>query len=196
MRRCRQWFFYFSFVCMNSLTQLLSDFKQARRDHDQMMKNAPRIIGVESVRLIHENFKISAYDSGHGVEAWPARKPATNKEYDRGHSVNSKTGKLSKYRTGKNGTYKGSVFSSSKPLLRQTLSLYNSIQYTISGGYVFIGVNLSLVPYARAHNEGLHHEPKRKFMPTRNEGINPKMTANVNKKLKFETDNIMKKFKL
>lgn len=181
---------------MNSLQQLLSDFKQARRDHEQMMKNAPRIIGVESVKIIHNNFKISAYDSGHGIEQWKARKATTNKAYDRGKSINPKTGKLSKYRTGKNSTYKGSVFSSQNPILIQTRNLYNSIQYTISGGYVFIGVNLSLVPYAKAHNEGLHHEPRRKFMPTRNEGINPKMTIAVNRKLKFETDNIMKKFKL
>lgn len=196
MRRCRQWLFYFRFVCMNSLEQLLSDFRQARRDHDQMMKNAPRIIGVESVRIVKANFLIQGYDSGHGVEPWQARKAATNKAYDKGRTINAKTGKLSKYRTGKNANFKGSVFSSSKPLLRQTLNLYNSIQYTISGGYVFIGVNLSLVPYAKAHNLGLNHEPKRQFMPDTNQGINKKMIDAVNRKLKFETDNIMKRFKL
>lgn len=181
---------------MLSLTQLLSDFKQARADHAKIMKDAPRIIGVECVRIVHQNFALQGYDSGNGVEPWHKRKDSTNAEYDRGRTKDPKTGKLSKYRTGKNGTYKGSVFSSSKPLLRQTLALYNSIQYKIAGGYVFIGVNLALVPYAEAHNRGLNHEPKRKFMPDKNEGINPKMVKAINNKLKIGTGDAMRKFKL
>lgn len=181
---------------MESLEKLLADFKQARADHEKMMQNAPRIIGVESVRIIHQNFALQGYDSGSGVEKWQARKDSTNKSYDRGKTRSATTGKLSKYRTGKNSTYKGSVFSSANPILIQTRNLYNSIQYKIAGGYVFVGVNLSIVPYARAHNLGLNHEPKRKFMPDSSEGINPKMIKAVNKKLKFETDGIMKKFKI
>lgn len=181
---------------MQSLEQLLSDFKQARRDHEAMMREAPRIIGVESVRIVKQNFMLQGYDDGNGVTPWEKRKPATDKSYDRGRTKDPKTGKLSKYRTGKNGTYKGSVFSSSKPILIQTRNLYNSIQYKIAGGYVFIGVNLALVPYAAAHNAGLHHEPKRKFMPYPNEGINKKMVKAINNKLKIKTDGIMKKFRI
>lgn len=181
---------------MNDLSKLLSDFRQAREEHSRMMKDTPRIIGIECLKIIRNNFRIGGYDTGNGVEKWEARKPATNKAYDRGRTKDPKTGKLSKYRTGKNSTYKGSVFSSGKPILIQTRNLYNAIQYKIAGGYVFIGVDLALVPYAKAHNLGLHHEPKRQFMPTNSEGANPKMIKAINNKLKIRTDGIMKKFKI
>lgn len=181
---------------MQSLEQLLSDFKQARMDHERMMRDAPRIIGVECVKIIHENFKIGGYDSGNGVEKWQPRKPSTNAQYDRGRTKDPKTGKLSKYRTGKNSTFKGSVYSSSKPLEMQTLNMYNSITYKIAGGYIFIGGNLTLVPYLQAQNEGLNHQPVRQFMPRPNQGINVKMIKVVNSKLKIGTGNAMRKFKL
>lgn len=181
---------------MQSLEQLLSDFRQARREHELMLKDAPRIIGIESVKIIHENFRISGYDTGNGVEKWQPRKASTNANYDRGRTKNPKTGKLSKYRTGKNGTFKGSVYSSSKPLEMQTMNMYNAIQYRIAGGYVFIGANMSLVPYIKAQNEGLNHQPIRQFMPKPGQGANVKMVKAINGKLKIRTENAMKKFKL
>lgn len=180
---------------MQDLSKLLSDFKKSRAAMDVLMKQTPDIIGIESVKIVKANFLIEAYDSGNGITPWPKRKDATNKSYDRGKSVNQKTGKLSKYRTGKNSTYKGSVYSSTKPLLRQTLALFNSIRYKASSGYVFIGVDLSIVPYAKAHNQGLHHEPIRKFMPYPNErNGNPKIMAAVRKKIDYETKKAMRTF--
>lgn len=177
---------------MESLEKLLADFKQARADHAKMMESAPRIIGVESVRIIHQNFALQGYDSGNGVEKWQPRKVSTNMAY--GGTFTHGVSRVTSTKRAKQ--YKGSVFNAANPILIQTRNLYNSIQYKIAGGYVFVGVNLSIVPYAKAHNLGLHHEPKRKFMPDTSEGINPKMIKAVQRKLKFETDGIMKRFKL
>lgn len=181
---------------MKNLQDLLYDFQKAKGDVEQFIKkDLPRIVGVESVRIVRENFYNQSYDSGNGITKWPERKESTNKNYDRGRTANAKTGKLSKYRTGKNSTYKGSVYSSSKPLLRQTLALYNSIAFQIRGTSIFIGTNLSIVPYARAHNEGLNHEPQRQYMPTKNQGGNPKIMNVVGKRIKYETDKAFKTFK-
>lgn len=181
---------------MKSLQQLLSDFKNISAQQKKLIDATPRIMGVESVKIVKENFKLQGYDSGIGFTKWPSRKAATNAAYDRGKKVNSKNGKLSKYRSGKNGTYKGSVFSSQKPILMQTLTLFNSIDYKLRGKRVFTGVNTSIVPYSIAHNEGLHHEPKRKFMPTPNEPPNQKIINVIRKKLDIETERIMKNFKI
>lgn len=177
---------------MLSLEQLLSDFKQARVDHERMMRDAPRIIGVECVRVIHDNFRIQGYDNGNGVEKWQPRKYATNKVYG-----GSFTHGLSRIQGGKRGkNYRGSVYSASKPLEMQTLNMYNSIQYKIAGGYIFIGGNLTLVPYLQAQNEGLNHQPVRQFMPKPNQGVNVKMIKTINGKLKIGTGNALRKFKL
>lgn len=180
---------------MQSLDALLRDFQKSRATMDTLMKKTPDIIGVESVKIVKTNFLLEGYDSGNGVTSWPKRKEATNKSYDRGKTVNAKTGKLSRYRTGKNSTYKGSVYSSSKPLLRQTLALFNSITYRASSNLVFVGVNLNIVPYARAHNEALNHQPLRQFMPRpQDKNGNPKIMAAVRKKIDYETNHAMKQF--
>lgn len=181
---------------MLSLEQLLSDFQRARSDFEKVSKDLPRIIGVESKKAAKNNFALQGYLGPSGLEKWEVRKPATNAAYDKGKTRDLKTGKLSKYRSGKNANFKGSVFSSSKPILEQTMDLYNSIDYKIAGGYVFVGVNLALVPYARAHNEGLHHEPKRQFLPFGNQQIPAHWVANINKKLDFETQKALGKFKI
>lgn len=180
---------------MQDISALIRNFQKSRAAMDALMKKTPDIIGVESVKIVKQNFIISAYDSGNGITPWPKRKDATNKAYDRGRQVNPKTGKLSKYRTGKNSTYKGSVYSSSKPLLRQTLALFNSITYRASSNLVFIGMNLNLVPYAAAHNQGLNHEPRRQYMPTpQDRSGNPKIMIAVKKKIDYETNKAMKAF--
>lgn len=180
---------------MKSLTNLSSDISRIRRDLEKLTNNLPRIIGTEAVKAVKSNFQIEAYDSGNGITKWPKRKQATNNAYDRGRTVNKKTGKKSKYRHGKNSTYKGSVFSSSKPLLRQTLALYNSIHYVANKRSVFVGVDLGLVPYAKSHNEGISPQPKRQYMPLKSEKANPKIIGIVRKRIDWETAKIMKIFK-
>lgn len=180
---------------MKSLANLFTDMSNARKAMQQVVDSAPRIIGVEAVKSIKQNFSLQGYDSGISFTKWPKRKPQTDAAYDRGRTVSPRTGKLSKYRKGKNGTYKGSVYSSSKPILDQTGDLKNSVHYLASKRRVFVGVNLALIPYAKAHNEGLNHEPKRQYMPLPGEKANPKILAAAKKQLDYSTSQAMRLFK-
>lgn len=180
---------------MKNLTDLVKDWADARKKLQQSVDSIPRIAGVIAVKIIKENFIGEEYDSGIGTTKWKPRKASTNAQYDAGKIRNSKTGKLSKYRSGKNGNYKGSVYSSSNPLLRQTLNLFNSINYVATNKRVFIGVNKTLVPYAEAHNQGLNHQPQRQFMPYGNQKPNIKMLRAINKRVVYERDIALKAFK-
>lgn len=194
---------------MQDLNVLLRDFQKARQNVDALLKKTPDIIGVESVKAVRDNFRVQGYDEGKGVTKWQPRKESTNKSYDRGKTINPRTGKLSKYRTGKNSVFKGSVYSSSNPILIQTHTLMNSIQYKKAGNVVWVGVSgnftginpqrgtstsTPISTYGQAINEGLGHQPKRKFMPTKNEGPNQKILKNVKKKIDHETNKAMKQF--
>eukprot|EP01037_Dinobryon_pediforme_P011470 gene11470-11564_t len=160
----------------------------------KLAEDTPRIIGNECVKVVKDNFRIQGYDSGLGVKTWDKRKPATDKAYDRGKTYNSK-GVQSKYRSGKNKVYKGSVFSSSKPILDQTGTLKNSPKYKVNSKQVKIGVDLLLVPYAEKMNEGGNGTPARQFMPKEEAPPNPKMLKRIKKKIVFERDKAMKDFK-
>lgn len=161
-----------------TMQQLFIDWRAAKAEMEKLVSNMPRIAGVESVRVVKQNFLLQGYDDGMGFTKWKDRKAATNRAYDR------------------RGQYKGSVFNSRKPLLRQTLRLFNGIQYRVIGrNSVIIGVDLGLVPYAKRHNEGLDKMPKRQYMPTPNQPPNRKMLAAIEKKYNFERDKAMRRFK-
>ena len=159
----------------------------------KLTENTPRIIGNECVKAVKENFQLQGYDSGFGVQKWDKRSPKTDAAYDRGKTTNSK-GIQSRYRTGKNSTYKGSVFSSQNPLLEQTRRLYNSVKDKILNRKVKVGVDLLLVPYAEKMNEGGNGTPARQYMPKEEEPPNPKMLKNIKKKIEFERGKAMKDF--
>ena len=164
---------------MRSLNQLLSDWRQSEAAMKKLQDNTPRIVGNESVKAIKENFKLSGYDTGSGVTGWKERKESTNKSYDSRHGV------------------KGSVFNSENPLLIQTHNLYNSIRYQAGPTVVNIGVDLGLIPYAKAINEGDDKTgmPARKYIPANNEPPNPKILKRILKKITFERDRAMGLFK-
>lgn len=169
---------------MKSLQQLLTDWRAAKADMEKLVSNMPRIMGNEAVRVIKQNFMLHGYDSGNGFTKWDERKKATNKAYDRNRTK------------GKQGNYKGSVFSSGKPLLMQTLRLFNNIQYQVKGQRsVLIGIDKGLVPYGQRHNEGLKKMPKRQFMPTPNQPPNKKILDGIAKKYTFERDRAMRRFR-
>lgn len=165
---------------MRSLDDLLRDFRQAREAMKVVVENMPRMIGVESVRAVKNNFKTESY---FGQDKWESRSDKTNKAYMAGRSK------------GKQGRYNGSVFSASKPLLRQTLNLYNSIQYKALGKRVFIGTNLSLIPYAQIQNEGGRGIPRRQYQPFGNQKPHPIMLANIKKKYIYERNKALATFK-
>ena len=145
----------------------------------------PRIMGSECVKVVKQNFRLQGYDSGQGVDTWKSRDPKTDAAYDKG-KTKGKDGKLSKYRSGKNKNYKGSVYQSSNPLLLQTRNLFNSVKSVIIGKTVNIGVDLGLIPYAQKMNE------QRKFIPT--DHANKKMMDAIAKKVNSERNKALKDF--
>lgn len=206
---------------MKDLATLTRDMAKAREDMKKLSDSLPRIAGVESVKIVKQNFQIEAYDSGNGINKWAKRKNSTNAAYTNGRGK------------GGHSKYKGSVFSATKPLLRQTLALYNSIHYVANQGGVFVGVSLNLVPYAKIHNEGgtinikarrqtfrfnekgrfttkgkdskywrrrtiSDHTitmPKRQYMPLPNQSGNRKIQTVMRKRINYEVSRIMKSFR-
>lgn len=176
---------------MKDLTTLANDIAQARKGMQTLNENLPRIMGVESVKIVKYNFYIEGYDSGNGIQQWARRKVSTNLAY--GGNFTHGLHRIQNKKRAKQ--YRGSVFNAGKPLLRQTLTLFNSIHYRVSGRRVFIGVDLGLVPYAQAHNEGLNHEPKRQYMPYGSQKANTKILAVMKKRIDYEQAKVMRVFK-
>lgn len=179
---------------MKSLSNLLSDFRAARVGMEKLTADIPRIMGTSAVKVIKQNFTLQGYDSGTGIASWEKRDPKTDAAYDRGRTT-KKDGTKSKYRNGKNASYKGSVYNSENPVLMQTRNLYNSIKYQIIGKTVIIGVDLNIVPYGQKMNEGGNGTPARKFMPKPNEGPNIKMLKDIEKKVISEREKALREFK-
>lgn len=170
------------------ISQLLLDWRKASLEIEALVLKLPKIIGVESIRVIRMNFDLQGYDHGQGVDNWPKRKDSTNKAYDKRTNV------------------KGSVFNSASPILSQTHALKRAIKaYPEGKSTVLIGVDLGLVPYAKIHNEGGQGKafgkyafkmPQRQYMPLPDQGPNPKIYKAVHKKIIYERDRILKKFNL
>jgi hypothetical protein len=170
---------------MNSMQQLLSDWRVARNNMEKLQGNLPRIIGSESVKVVKNNFKLQGYDSGTGVKIWPPRSTSTNERYNKRHGV------------------KGSVYQSGNPLLTQTKDLYNAVRYYLQSKSVTVGVDLILVPYAEKMNNGgtgiwgknKTNTPARKFIPGPDEQPNGKILKQVHKKVISEREKVLKVFK-
>lgn len=162
------------------------DWRASSSRMQAVTNSLPRIIGNVAVREVKNNFKISGYDSGSGVDPWLPRKAVTNQAYDKRSGV------------------KGSVYNSASPILMQTRNLYNAVKYIVTGKTVTIGVDLTLVPYGEKMNVGgpgkwgkyaATNTPARKYMPTPSEPPNARILLGVRKKLKSEIDNAMNPFK-
>lgn len=176
---------------MKDLSQLLRDIQKARDDLATLQKNAPRIIGVEAVRIVKQNFAMQGYDSGNGINKWAQRSIKTNIAYGGGFTFG-----LHRHKGGgRNKTYKGSVFNAGKPLLEQTMNLYNSLDYRTRGNRVFVGSNLAVIPYAKIHNEGGRGIPQRQYMPLPNQPPNKKMQDLIGAKIKAEQAKAMRGFR-
>lgn len=157
---------------MKSVQDLLNDFSKAKEAMEKLHTvSLPKIIGNEAVRVVKDNFKLQGYDAGTGVNKWDARKPSTDKSYDKRRGV------------------KGTVYNSKNPLLMQTRNLFNGVKYLATNGIINIGVNLTLVPYAEYVNE------IRKYTPAGNEPPNPKILKSIEKKYLSEREKIMGVFK-
>ena len=197
---------------MKSLLDLIHDIRYKSKAIQTMQENAPRIIGVESVRILKQNFKLQGYDSGTGVKMWAKRSKVTDTAYSYNRNASYRTPKLGKKSKYKN-PYKGSVVNASRPILTQTGNLRDSINYNVSGNSVLIGVFPKAVSingkmrdslvYARKINEGgsgkwghaSTHTPARQFMPRPEDGPNKKIIDASIKKIDYETQKIMAEWK-
>jgi hypothetical protein len=172
---------------MKSIKDLLQDWRSSKRALEKLVADMPRIMGTVAVNVVKDNFRLQGYDSGSGVIPWEPRHEVTNKLYDRRVWV------------------KGSVYSSTRKLLQQSMTLFDGIKYEAQNGRVTIGVDETLVPYAKWMNEGntgsmgphhiTTHTPARKFMPTPSEPPNIKILKAVEKKVNYERDKALKLFK-
>lgn len=163
---------------MKSLSQLLKDWRESQLKMNKLVEDIPRIIGVESVKIVKDNFKLQGYDTGIGVSKWKERKPATNKAY-----------------SNRKGTYKGTVYNANAKILMQQMNLFNSVDKKVMNKSVTIGCDRTLVPYAQRHNEGLKGMPKRQFMPSQSEIPNLKMLRAYTKKIGSERELALRNFK-
>ena len=114
------------------IRQAIADFRKMREEMSTLERNLPVIIGNEVLAFIHGNFDRQAYNG----KKWEKRSPATDAAYDR------------------RGSYKGSVYNSSNPILHQTGNLEDEVHKEVQGRKVFIGINENRIPYGRIHNEG------------------------------------------
>ena len=156
--------FTIQYHLMDSMIQLLADWRMASEGILKLVDQLPKVIGHEAVVVVKKNFDLQGYDVGTGVKPWEPRKESTNTRYRKRAGV------------------KGTVFQADRKILEQTMNLYNSIKYYPGVRSVMIGVNISFIPYAKIHNEGgpgmafgkyAFEMPKRQYMPLPDELPNP-----------------------
>jgi len=160
------------------LNDLFRDFRAAEYAHEKTIEQLPRIVGSILVKEGKNNFNLQGYKIGTSVIPWKNRKAETNKAYAR-----------------RGKTYKGSVFSPDAKLLMQTMNMYENFRYWIKKNSVEVGWDLSIVPYAKAHNEGENHEPRRQVMPAPGEPMPPQITKAIFDKITSQNAVNMQKFR-
>jgi hypothetical protein len=190
---------------MRPFSELVQGFSKKAKAIKQLETEFPKAIGVETVKLLKNNFKIQGYFV---PGSWVRRSKATDTVYEYNRTAEYRTPKLHKVSKHKN-PYKGSVVHANRPIMVQTGNLRDSLSYNAEGKSVTIGVFRRTVmiggkehdalSYAKALNEGDTHMwgkhsvnlPARKFIPKPNEGPNGIIWAMIHKKYKFELNKIM-----
>ena len=153
---------------MKSMYDLARDIKEAAEACERAKKDMPRRLGKKAVDVTKENFVNQGFEG----QRWKERAESTDKQYDR------------------RGSYKGSVYSSKSPILRQTNNLFNSIQFRVRGKMIEIGIfEDRIIKYAQRHNEGIGNSPKRQFI-----GYTLKMDIILRSRIEDSYKRIFKKF--
>lgn len=125
-------------------------FKSARR---LLQTRLPGIVKVEGLDFIHDNFDLQGFDSGNGVERWPARKAP--KVWRR----KAKGGKGSQQlRATKAGARW--LKDQNRALLVKRGHLRRSWDKDTGAGDAAVTFR-STLPYAARHNDGLDGMPER-----------------------------------
>lgn len=196
---------------MKNLNDLISDIRKKSADMKQLEGNMLKIIGVESVKIIKNNFDRQGYEF---ALSWPARKKVTNHAYDYARTKNYRTPVRKQAYKPRNpdkpyqNPYKGSVVSSKNKILVQTGNLRDSITYKATGKVVSIGVFPNFMKhgakksshvYAKKMNEGgagtwgknKTFTVARQFMPKPGQPPTKKMEQTYIKSYESELQRIM-----
>lgn len=165
---------------MKNMQDAVNDFRQVSAQIAKLESRVPAIIGNIALDTIEKNFDNESYDTGNGKIKWEPRKESTNKAYDKRYGV------------------KGSVYSSSAPILNQTGDLKDAIRKRVAARSVFIGFDTKKIPYGEVHNEGdpAKNIPQRQFMPREGEPENTAIMKRVYQKVRFEHEKILRPYKL
>lgn len=201
---------------MKDLRDAIQDIRQARENMEKLNDRLPDMIAIEALNVIDENFERESYNSGNGITRWPARSPKTNKAYDRrsgglkgsvfnsGNKILQQTGNL---RAAVRKTRKGNKVFIGVNLLKITYAqIHNEggtiqvkerrVTVRIGAGGRFVGRNSS-ARYVRNRTAAAHtiKMPRRQYMPLKGQGPNPLMLQRAKRKIDFEQDRVMSKFK-
>jgi phage gpG-like protein len=178
---------------MADLRDLEMDLK-SQMDALNMTYEFHSVVGNELANMVIHNLESQSYDTGSGSIPFKERSRKANRVYD------------------KNPFYRGTPYSSKNKILIQSRSLLRSIGFKASRTGVQIGVmqrtnsihGSDVGTYARQHNEGLNARwkvirktislPKRQFMPTPQEAINPKMEKKILEIWQRSEQKIFRKF--
>lgn len=199
---------------MKDMNDLVRDLQKRDEALKKLERDFPRIIGIESVRIIKQNFGLQGYRAtSTGTKSWQKRSPVTDEMYDYNRTASYRTPKLGKKSTHRN-PYKGSVVSSKNPVLKQTGNLRDTVTYKVSGNTIEIGLwtkpvtiagkTVDTIVYGKIHNEGgtimmfgkhAVHMPQRQFMPTPQQGPNKLMQDTYKKEYQVRLNKIMGQWK-
>lgn len=180
---------------MADLSNLIQDLNVQKELIKSFEQKFAVISGEEGVKFIRDNFNKQRYEQ----ISWVPRHKLTNKTYD------------------KHPFYKGTVYSSRKPLLQQTGALKKSIRFikkgkqaeigVLGGKSVVKGISSEIAKYAKEHNEGAQNVrwkhikstipdlPQRQFMPREGEAMPITLERTLVKKSVQGIKKIMYKFK-
>jgi len=159
---------------MKDFKELYRDFQKISKEYSDLQKNLPRIAGDAAVKVIRHNFEVEGFceDSEQPQQKWSDRDEKTDYGYDN-------------YKT-----YSGRNYSSSNPILKQTGNLRDSVGFKVEGeNTVFIGSNLTLVPYAKAVNERVRNGVPDKFL-----GWSKFMAETIKNVIQRQRKNIFRKW--
>jgi hypothetical protein len=134
---------------MKDLSQLAKDFKIKADAYKRFQQDLPRIAGQIAVNVVKHNFDVGGFceETDQPEQKWSDRDEKTDYAYDN------------------YSTYKGSNYSSANPILQQTRKLRRGVMFKVEGeNKVFIGEDLSIVPYAQSVNERVRNGVQDKFL--------------------------------
>jgi len=193
------------------LARALQDLRDAKQQMSKLEDRAPTIAGVEGIKWIQENFQKESYDG----KKWKPRSDRTNAAYDRRSGV-----KGSVFNSGNPILRQtGNLFDAIRKKITGTKVFLGfdtgKVPYGVvhNEGGVIEKTTRKVTLFFRggrfaAKQKGTRRKkkdatiyahgykmPKRQFMPAPGEPENPRLRERIVRKILFERDRILSKFK-